>query len=45
MLTPFIVYKHCIGYSVENIVSLENKLLIDIPLPLEFPDGNGILDL
>ena len=42
MLTPFIVYKHCIGYSVENIVSLENKLLIDIPLPLEFPDGNGI---
>lgn len=42
ILTPSIIYKHCIGYSVENIISLENKLVIDIPLPLEFPDGIGI---
>ena len=42
MLTPFIIYKSCVGYPVENIVTYENTLVMDIPIPLEFPDGEGI---
>ena len=42
MLTPFIMYKSCVGYPVENILTFENALVMDIPLPLEFPDGDGI---
>lgn len=41
MLTPFIIYKVCVGYPIDNVISLENTLVMDIPIPLEFPDDDS----
>lgn len=38
-LKPYILYKQIIGLQIDKIRSLEGKILMDIPVPLEFPDN------
>jgi chaperonin GroEL (HSP60 family) len=38
-LKPFIIYKQINGLQIDKIRTLEGKILMDIPVPLEFPDN------